>query len=88
MKVKPTGVVLSRPRKSSLPCETLKHQTSFGRDTCSTPRAAPFKSGRSQHGKCPPPVPPRKSIPEMVKEIKQVEQEIEQLKTEVSECMS
>lgn len=84
MKLKQCSSVPARPRKASLPCETLKHQSSFGKDTSGSPRAAPFKSGRSQQGKCPPPVPPRKSIPEMVKEIKHVEQEIEQLKTEVS----
>ena len=75
----------ARTRMASLPCEPQKYQLNLEKDTCNTMCSAKPKSGSVHQGRCPPPVPPRKSIPEIVKEIKQVKQEIEQLTAEVSE---
>ena len=42
------------------------------------------KPGKAK-AKCPPSVPPRKSIPQVEREMKQLQQEIEQLNAKVSE---
>lgn len=43
------------------------------------------QSGKAR-GKCPPPVPPRKSIPQVEREMKQLQEKVEQLNAKVNEC--
>ena len=70
----------TRTRMASLSCEPQKFQLNLDKD------AARPKPGSGRQSRCPPPVPPRKNIPDIVKEIRQVKMEIEQLTAEVSQC--
>ena len=76
----------ARARIASLPSEPQKFQLNLDKDAGNRLCAAKPKSGGARQGKCPPPIPPRKSIPQILKEIKQIKREIDQLTVEVSEC--
>ena len=75
----------ARVRTTSLLGEPQKYQLNLDKDAGNTLCAAKPKSGSGHQSRRPPPVPPRKSIPEIVQEIKQVKLEIEQLAAEVSQ---
>ena len=43
-------------------------------------------ASKSMQGRCPPPVPPRKSVAQVEKEMKQLDEEIGMLSVKASQC--